>query len=118
MAKSKGGLTEWFKQDWVDIGAPKKGGGYAKCGRSKLEKDRKRKYPKCVPAAKAARMTKSQIKSAVRRKRAKKQGVGGKPTNVKNFCGERWYDNQQFKHGFVWKEIKMKGTKYMAKVAV
>jgi hypothetical protein len=24
MAKSKGGLTEWFKQDWVDIGAPKK----------------------------------------------------------------------------------------------
>jgi hypothetical protein len=41
MAKSKGGLTEWFKQDWVDIGAPKKGGGYAKCGRSKLEKDRK-----------------------------------------------------------------------------
>ena len=86
MAKSKGGLTEWFKQDWVDIGAPKKGGGYAKCGRSKLEKDRKRKYPKCVPAAKAARMSKSQIKSAVRRKRAKKQGVGGKATNVKTFA--------------------------------
>jgi hypothetical protein len=88
MAKSKGGLTEWFKQDWVDIGAPKKGGGYAKCGRSKLEKDRKRKYPKCVPAAKAARMSKSQIKSAVRRKRAKKQGVGGKPTNVKTFAAK------------------------------
>ena len=69
MAKPKGGLTEWFKQDWVDIGAPKKGGGYAKCGRSKLEKDRKRKYPKCVPAAKAARMSKSQIKSAVRQLR-------------------------------------------------
>ena len=82
-------LTEWFKQDWVDIGAPKKGGGYAKCGRSKLEKDRfKRKYPKCVPAAKAARMSKSQIKSAVRRKRAKKQGVGGKPTNVKTFAAK------------------------------
>ena len=88
MAKSKGGLTEWFKQDWVDIGAPKKGGGYAKCGRSKLEKDRKRKYPNCVPAAKAARMSKSQIKSAVRRKRAKKQGVGGKPTNVKTFAAK------------------------------
>jgi|TARA_R100001129_G_scaffold142309_1_gene103487 hypothetical protein len=88
MAKSKGGLTEWFKQDWVDIGAPKKGGGYAKCGRSKLEKDRKRKYPKCVPAAKAARMSKAQIKSAVRRKRAKKQGVGGKPTNVKTFVAK------------------------------
>jgi hypothetical protein len=86
MAKPKGGLTKWFEQDWVDIGAPKKGGGYEKCGRSKLEKDRKRKYPKCVPAAKAARMSKSQIKSAVRRKRAKKQGVGGKPTNVKTFA--------------------------------
>ena len=86
MAKPKGGLTKWFEQDWVDIGAPKKGGGYKKCGRSKLEKDRKRKQPKCVPAAKAARMSKGQIASAVRRKRSKKQGVGGKPTNVKTFA--------------------------------
>ena len=31
-------------------------------------------------------MSESQIKSAVRRKRAKKQGVGGKPTNVKTFA--------------------------------
>ena len=83
MAKPKGGLTEWFKQDWVDIGAPKKGGGFAKCGCTKLKADQKRKYPKCVPAAKAAGMSKSQIESAVKRKRAKKQGVGGKPTNVK-----------------------------------
>ena len=30
-------------------------------------------------------MSKSQIKSAVTRKRAKAQGVGGKPTNVKTF---------------------------------
>ena len=88
MAKPKGGLTKWFKQDWVDIGAPKKGGGFAKCGRSKLEKDRKRKYPKCVPAATAARMSKAEIKSAVTRKRAKKQGVGGKPTNVKTFAAQ------------------------------
>ena len=86
MAKTSGGLTKWFQQDWVDIGAPKKGGGFAKCGRSKLKADRNRKYPKSVPAAKARRMTKSQIKSAVSRKRAKKQGVGGKPTNVKTFA--------------------------------
>ena len=70
MAKPKGGLTEWFgkgsKGDWVDIGAPKK-------------------YPKCVPRAKARSMSKEQITSAVRRKRAKAQGVGGKPTNVKTF---------------------------------
>ena len=90
MAKPKGGLTEWFgkgsKGNWVDIGAPKKGGGFEKCGRSKLKKDRKRKYPKCVPAATAARMSKAEIKSAVTRKRAKRQGVGGKPTNVKTFA--------------------------------
>ena len=83
---AKGGLKEWFKQNWVDIGSKKKGGGLAKCGRSKLKADRKRKYPKCVPAAKAARMTESQIRSAVKRKRSKPQGVGGKPTNVKTFA--------------------------------
>ena len=27
------GLEEWFKQDWVDIGAKKKGGGFKKCGK-------------------------------------------------------------------------------------
>ena len=86
MSRASGGLTRWFKNDWVDIGSPKKGGGYAKCGRTKQKKDAKRKYPKCVPASKAARMTKSQIKSAVRRKRSKAQGVGGKPTNVKTFA--------------------------------
>ena len=80
------GLAKWFKQDWVDIGSKKKGGGFAKCGRSKLKADRKRKYPKCVPAAKAARMPESQRRSPVKRKRSKPQGVGGKPTNVKTFA--------------------------------
>ena len=46
----KGGLTKWFKQNWVDISRPKKGGGYHKCGRKKAGKGG---YPKCVPAAKA-----------------------------------------------------------------
>ena len=77
-----GGLKEWFKEKWVDISAPKKGGGYKSCGR-KSASGSKRKYPKCVPAAKAARMTDSQKRSAVVRKRSKAQGVGGKPTNVK-----------------------------------
>ena len=44
-----------------------------------------RAYPKCVPAAKAARMTESERRSAVARKRSKAQGVGGKPTNVATF---------------------------------
>jgi hypothetical protein len=78
-------LKKWFKQDWVDISAPKKGGGFQKCGRSSASKS-KRGYPKCVPAAKAARMTKAQRASAVRRKRSRRQGVGGKPTNVPTFA--------------------------------
>ena len=77
-----GGLKEWFKEKWVDISAPKKGGGYKSCGR-KSASGSKRKYPKCVPAAKANQMTSSQKRSAVVRKRSKAQGVGGKPTNVK-----------------------------------
>ena len=80
------GLAKWFKQDWVDIGSKKKGGGFSKCGRSKQKKDAKRKYPKCVPRAKANRMTESQRKSAVSRKRSRAQGVGGKPTNVNTFA--------------------------------
>jgi hypothetical protein len=84
MAKS--GLKKWFAQNWVDIGSKKKDGTFAKCGRSKQKADAKRKYPKCVPLAKARRMTEGQRKSAVRRKRAKAQGVGGKPTNVKTFA--------------------------------
>ena len=75
------GLAKWFKQDWVDIGAKKKGGGFKKCGR-KSASGSKRKYPKCVPAAKAASMTDSQRRSAVARKRAA-GNTGPKPTNVR-----------------------------------
>ena len=55
---AKNGLDKWFKQKWVDIGSKRKDGSFAKCGRSKQKKDAKRKYPKCVPLAKATRMTK------------------------------------------------------------
>tara|TARA_A100000171_G_scaffold6004_1_gene4703 strand:- start:360 stop:644 length:285 start_codon:yes stop_codon:yes gene_type:complete len=81
------GLKKWFSENWVDIGAPKKGGKFQKCGRKKANGS-KRKYPKCVPASKAAKMTESQKRSAVKRKRAKAQGVGGKPTNVKTFASK------------------------------
>jgi hypothetical protein len=80
---AKNGLKKWFAQKWVDIGSKRKDGSFAKCGRSKQKADAKRKYPKCVPLAKARRMSEGQRKSAVSRKRAKAQGVGGKPTNVK-----------------------------------
>ena len=46
--------------------------------------DAKRKYPKCVPLAKARRMSDSQRRSAVARKRAV-SNVGPKPTNVSTF---------------------------------
>lgn len=75
-------LTQWFGERWVDLGRPKKGGGYAPCGRNDASSG---KYPKCVPASRAARMSSSQIASAVRRKRkaeSSKTRVGGKPINV------------------------------------
>ena len=81
---SKNGLDKWFKQKWVDIGSKRKDGSFAKCGRSKQKKDAKRKYPKCVPLAKATRMTDSQRASAVKRKRAAGY-TGPKPTNVATF---------------------------------
>ena len=83
---AKNGLDKWFAQKWVDIGSKRKDGSFAKCGRSKQQTDAKRKYPKCVPLAKATRMSDSQRASAVKRKRAKAQGVGGKPTNVPTFA--------------------------------
>ena len=82
---SKNGLDKWFKQKWVDIGSKRKDGSFAKCGRSKQKKDAKRKYPKCVPLAKARRMSEGQRKSAVARKRAA-ANIGPKPTNVATFA--------------------------------
>ena len=82
---AKNGLDKWFKQKWVDIGSKKKDGSFAKCGRSKQKADAKRKYPKCVPLAKATRMSDSQRASAVRRKRAA-GNTGPKPTNVATFA--------------------------------
>ena len=85
-------LKEWFgkgpKGDWVDIGSPKKKGKFQPCGRKSVKKS-KRKYPKCVPRSTANKMTASQRKSAVTRKRSKTQGVRGKPTMVKTFTKKK-----------------------------
>ena len=67
---AKNGLDKWFAQKWVDIGSKRKDGSFAKCGRSKQKKDAKRKYPKCVPLAKARRMTEGQRRSAVSQSRS------------------------------------------------
>ena len=81
----KGGLKKWFSEKWVDIGAKKKGGKYQECGR-KSASGSKRKYPKCVPLAKATAMSKSQKASAVRRKRAA-GNPGGKKKRKKAMGG-------------------------------
>jgi len=78
----EGGLRKWVAEKWVDIGAPKKNGKYQPCGRSKGSK---RKYPKCVPLAKARSMSASQKASAVKRKRAA-SNTGPKPKNVATFA--------------------------------
>jgi len=68
-------LRKWFKDRWVNIGKKKKGGGHPPCGSS----GKKRGYAKCVPASKAAGMSKKQKASATRRKRSaqNKAGRGG-----------------------------------------
>ena len=82
------GLRKWVAEKWVDIGAPKKDGKYQPCGRSKGSK---RKYPKCVPIAKARSMSASQKASAVRRKR-QASNTGPKPTNVKTIVRKKAAD--------------------------
>ena len=104
---AKKGLRAWVKEKWVDIGAPKKDGKYQPCGR---KKGSKRKYPKCVPLAKATRMTKSQKASAVKRKRSKPRGVGGKPTNVKTFAASGGYISKERRAGAAVKGFDFKGV--------
>jgi hypothetical protein len=78
-------LKEWFRERWVDISRPKKGGGYEQCGRADAKSG---KYPKCVPASVAARMTPAQRRSAINRKRraeSSKTREDKKPINVETF---------------------------------
>ena len=86
MAKSDG-LGKWFKENWVDIRTGKP------CGRRKGEK---RGYPKCLPAAKYAKMSPSERKSAIRRKniaeKMKSESAGGKarkPKYARTFAKKR-----------------------------
>jgi len=82
MAEKKGGLGKWFGEKWVDVSRKDASGKHPPCGRNEADTSSKG-YPKCRPAKVAAAMTPAQKKAAVVRKRAKPQGVGGKPTRVK-----------------------------------
>ncbi len=68
----QGGLKKWFKEKWVNLAKKKKSGGYEECGTSGDNKG----YAKCVPAAKAARMSDKEEKSAINRKRAAQRAAG------------------------------------------
>ena len=64
--KPSGGLTKWFKEEWVDIKTGKP------CGR-KSAKNSDRPYPSCRPKAVAAKMTKAEKQSSARRKTGPKR---------------------------------------------
>ena len=84
-------LNRWFKEKWVDVSRRGKDGKHPPCGRSKAKKGSKG-YPKCRPSVRVSsktpktsgEMTSGQKRAATKRKRSKKQGVGGKPTVVKS----------------------------------
>jgi len=71
-------LDKWFKEKWVNIGK-KVDGKHPPCGTS----GEKKGYAKCVPAAKAAGMSKKEKESATRRKRDAQNdaGRGGKSSS-------------------------------------
>ena len=96
------GLGKWFKERWVDLSRKKKGGGHPPCGASAgkgvRKKSKSKKYPKCVPASRAAGMSKKQKASAVRRKRA--AGTKGKKPN--------WVSTKPLKEVFIATENNMK----------
>lgn len=99
-------LNRWFKEKWVDVSRKNKDGKHPPCGRSKANKSSKG-YPKCRPSIKvtsktpktSGSMSTGQKQAATKRKRAKKQGVGGKPTVVKAMKNMK--DEKKGKKGMV-----------------
>lgn len=79
----------------MDVSRKDKDGKHPPCGRSKAKKGSKG-YPKCRPSVKVSSktpktsgsMSEGQKRAATKRKRSKKQGVGGKPTIVKQVAVE------------------------------
>lgn len=105
-------LRKWFREKWVNIAKKKKEGGYEPCGTS----GKKKGYAKCVPAAKAASMSKDEIKSAVRRKRAAQSaagrpgkdqpGQGNKPIMVKTMKEEIITEKNKPTNAKLWARAK------------
>jgi len=64
--KPSGGLTKWFKEEWIDVKTGKP------CGRRSATNSN-RPYPSCRPKAVAAKMTKAEKASSARRKTGPKR---------------------------------------------
>ena len=66
MPKPKGGLTKWFKEEWVDVKTGKP------CGRKSAKKGKsKRPYPACRPKKVASRISKSEARKKTGPKKVK-----------------------------------------------
>ena len=66
MPKPKGGLTKWFKEEWVDVKTGKP------CGRKSAKKGKsKRPYPGCRPKKVASRISKSEARKNTGPKKVK-----------------------------------------------
>jgi hypothetical protein len=85
--KTRSGLTKWFGESWVDLSRPihDEDGelvGYEPCGRKTAQdaSNDPAAYPKCRPLKEAMRMSPSEVKDAIKRKRAAeaKAGRGGR----------------------------------------
>lgn len=62
MARKSGGLTKWFKQDWVRIGSD--GRILGSCGKAEAQDNPAR----CLPRAKAESMTKAERAATAQKK--------------------------------------------------
>ena len=71
VARSSGGLTRWFKENWVDVKTGKP------CGRSKGEK---RGYPACRPSKRVSSKTPKTVgeMTAAEKARFKREKTGSK----------------------------------------
>jgi hypothetical protein len=74
-------LREWFREKWVDISKPIRENGrivsFQPCGRADASGGA---YPKCLPKAKAMRLSEAQRLKLINRKRRAGMPVDGAPT--------------------------------------
>jgi hypothetical protein len=77
----RGGLDEWFAEEWVNVCEP----DLPPCGRGSKasEREYRRGYPKCRPRAEAQTMTRDEKEAACRRKRRAVAAAGPRVVRVK-----------------------------------